>query len=122
MSTRTSNLESEESAVIKGKIAGTQTFGGWIGGDAERVETQEFLQALFRWRETVKEFGIAVGSEHKAVLFSGHTQHGDGGGDNGCSVENDIAEGIEGGGHVLKVGLQTQKVCNCLAPEVAPEQ
>ena len=57
MSTRTSNLESEESAVIKGKIAGTQTFGGWIGGDAERVETQEFLQALFRWRETVKSSG-----------------------------------------------------------------
>ena len=73
MSTRTSNLEAEESAVIKGKIAGTQAFGSWIGGDAERVETQEFLQALLCWRETVKEFGIAVGSEHKAVLFSGHT-------------------------------------------------
>lgn len=110
MSTRTSNLKSEESAVIKGKIAGTQAFGGWIGGDAERVETQEFLQALLRRRKTVKEFGIAVGSEHKAMLFSGHTQHGDGGGGNGCSVENNIAEGIEGGGDVLKVGLQTQKV------------
>ena len=31
MSTRASNLEAEESAVIKRKIAGTQTFGGWIG-------------------------------------------------------------------------------------------